>query len=693
MLSSVYRDATERAFDRRLNLYLRTLIAEVATPDEPPDRQFQSLGEPLFELPLSGWYWQITRTDTDKPEVRASRSLWDKKLPKLDERGAELSAAGIRIAYVDGPEGQSLRMVERPVDLGADGKFLVGVAGDASEIFDETRSFDYYLGGTFTALGIVLLLTTIFQVRFGLAPLKRISDSIADIRSGRAERLEGEFPVEIAPLARETNALIDANREIVERARTHVGNLAHAIKTPLSVIVNEASAHGSDPFARKMLEQTDVMRDQVAHHLERARIAARVSIIGTVTEVAPAIEALQRTMEKIHRDRGIVIEVQADPKAKFRGERQDLEEMAGNLVDNACKWASSRVFIEVLVGPAEPGLGPTLRLIVDDDGRGLSAAERAQVSRRGQRLDESKPGSGLGTFDRGRSCRALRRQPVARQRTNRRFAGRIDATRDLAGLNHVREVAIAKRLLNARAVRVSGGGVSPSAQVRKHHRAHGPDIDRAAEGLSRAASAASAGAADAGVRTRDRARPGCRRRQPRAGTIAQGGAQPEGDAPPPARSEDDVPLASRSGDIARFLFRPIEPFLVDGNAPIRPGQIRRTSLMPIWQWLVRDGAPDQVREFEQALGRDAQGRDGLPPEAPLRKLQAAVADAIFQVTSPSGGDNQRTLSRIGAPNVIEDLLPIGSVLQARDALDGVAAGCRCRCAISRIPRLNRPSRR
>ena len=397
VLSSVYTSATERAFDRRLNLYLRTLIAEVATPDEPPDRQFQSLGEPLFELPLSGWYWQITRTDTDKADIRSSRSLWDKKLPKLEDRGIELSAAGIRVAYVDGPEGQNLRMVERPVDLGSDGKFLVSVAGDASEIFDETRSFDYYLGGTFTALGIVLLLTTIFQVRFGLAPLKRISESIADIRSGRAERLEGEFPVEIAPLARETNALIDANREIVERARTHVGNLAHAIKTPLSVIVNEAGAHGANPFAHKVMEQADVMRDQVAHHLERARIAARVTIVGTVTEVAPALEALQRTMEKIHRDRGIVIEVKADPKAKFRGERQDLEEMAGNLVDNACKWASSRVFIDALVErPVEPGAAPTLRILVDDDGRGLSAAERAKVSRRGQRLDESKPGSGLG---------------------------------------------------------------------------------------------------------------------------------------------------------------------------------------------------------------------------------------------------------------------------------------------------------
>jgi signal transduction histidine kinase len=396
VLSSVYRDATERAFDRRLNLYLRTLIAEVATPDEPPDRQFQSLGEPLFELPLSGWYWQITRTDTEKGEARASRSLWDKKLPKLDE-AADLTAAGVRLGYVDGPEGQTLRMVERPVDLGADGKYLVSVAGDATEIFDETRSFDYYLGGTFAALTIVLLLTTIFQVRFGLAPLKRISDSIADIRSGRAERLEGEFPVEIAPLARETNALIDANREIVERARTHVGNLAHAIKTPLSVIVNEASAHGTDPFASKVLEQADLMRDQVAHHLERARIAARLTVISTVTEVAPAIEALRRTMEKIHRDRDVAIAVEADPQARFRGERQDLEEMVGNLVDNACKWAASRVLIEVRVErAAAPDAGMVLRITVDDDGRGLSEAERSKASRRGQRLDESKPGSGLG---------------------------------------------------------------------------------------------------------------------------------------------------------------------------------------------------------------------------------------------------------------------------------------------------------
>ena len=236
-----------------------------------------------------------------------------------------------------------------------------------------------------------------FQVRFGLAPLKRITDSLAAIRSGTAERLSGKFPEEIAPLARETNALIDANKEIVERARTHVGNLAHALKTPLSVMVNEAAARRADPFAEKVLEQADIMRDQVARHLERARLAARHTVVGSLTEVAPVAEALARTMEKIHRDRGINVEVHADAEARFRGERPDLEEMVGNLVDNACKWASSHVTVDVTREAADAAQAPSrLRIIVEDDGRGLSAAEREQVAKRGRRLDETKPGSGLG---------------------------------------------------------------------------------------------------------------------------------------------------------------------------------------------------------------------------------------------------------------------------------------------------------
>ena len=397
VLSSLYRQAVERAFDRRLGVYLRTLVADIASPEEAGDKFPQSLGEPLFELPLSGWYWQVTRVDPGKTEVRSSRSLWDGGLPHLRDQGIPGSADGSRAGYVGGPEDQRLRLVERNVDLGDEGHYLVAIAGDAAEISDETRSFDRALVITFSILAAVLLLTTTFQVRFGLAPLKRITDGLAAIRSGSAERLTGKFPEEIAPLARETNALIETNREIVERARTHVGNLAHALKTPLSVMVNEATAHGTEPFGQKILEQADIMRDQVARHLERARLAAGLTVVGSVTQAAPVVTALARTMEKIHRDKNLTIDIHADETARFHGERPDLEEMVGNLVDNACKWASSRVAIEVVrERPDAASERQVVRVIVDDDGRGLSPSEREQVAKRGRRLDETKPGSGLG---------------------------------------------------------------------------------------------------------------------------------------------------------------------------------------------------------------------------------------------------------------------------------------------------------
>ena len=397
ILSTVYRHAEERSFDRRLGVYLKTLVADVASPEDSGEKFPQSIGEPLFDLPLSGWYWQVTRLDQQKPDVHSSRSLWDSALPRLDERKVTPDATGSRQGYVEGPEEQRLRLVERTIDLGDDGRFLIAVAGDAAEIEGDMRAFDEALTVTFCVLAVVLLLTTTFQVQFGLAPLKRISEGLAAIRSGTAERLEGRFPEEIAPLARETNALIEANREIIERARTHVGNLAHALKTPLSVIVNEAASRGEDAFAVKVREQTAIMRDQVTRHLERARLAAGLSSIGTVTEIRPVLIALARTMEKIHHDRGIAIDVEAAENLRFRGERQDLEEMVGNLVDNACKWAKSRVAVEV-AQPRRDASNPSVSLLIDDDGPGLSASEREemQAAQRGRRLDETKPGSGLG---------------------------------------------------------------------------------------------------------------------------------------------------------------------------------------------------------------------------------------------------------------------------------------------------------
>jgi signal transduction histidine kinase len=282
------------------------------------------------------------------------------------------------------------------IDLDSDGQFVVTIAGDAMEIAEEASLFNRSLFITLALLGLVFVLTAAFQVRFGLMPLRRISNSLHAIRTGRAERLTGEFPVEIEPLAREVNALIDTNRDIVTRARTHVGNLAHALKTPISVLLNETAGR-SDPATEKVREQIGIMREQVQHHLERARIAARVAVPGTLIEVAPVVDAVVRTMQKIYRDRGLELAAKHEANVRFHGEQQDLEEMIGNLIDNACKWAKSRVTIQVSGEFRDPAARLFFRMTVDDDGPGLKPEARQEVlTQRGRRLDESKPGSGLG---------------------------------------------------------------------------------------------------------------------------------------------------------------------------------------------------------------------------------------------------------------------------------------------------------
>jgi signal transduction histidine kinase len=393
-LASLYSEALERAFDRRLGIYLKALVATVAVSEAGAEDG--DLGEPLFDLPLSGWYWQVVRVDRTPPEVRASRSLFDGTLPRLDQRAVEADADGIRHGAVSGPGDQPLRMVERTIDLGEDGRLLVAVAGDAREIAEESAGFNLALGTTFAGLGLALALTTLFQVGFGLRPLEAVSKGLAAIRAGRADRLEGPFPHEIAPLAREMNALVAANREVVERARTHVANLAHGLKTPLSVLLNEAAGR-EDPLAAKVREQVAVMRGQVRHHLDRARIAANAAQVASLTEIAPVIAALVRTLEKIHAERALTFVTALDPGLKFRGERHDLDDMIGNLIDNAAKWASTRVEVEVLAEPVSHALDRRfLRVVVDDDGPGLTADQRAAVAKRGRRLDETKPGSGFG---------------------------------------------------------------------------------------------------------------------------------------------------------------------------------------------------------------------------------------------------------------------------------------------------------
>ena len=292
-----------------------------------------------------------------------------------------------------GPEQQRLRIVEREIRPAGPQStpYSYAVAGDATEIDRDLAEFTTMLIAALGVLGLGLVAATYFQVRFGLSPLRAIRQNLAAIRSGEAEQLKGELPYEIRPLQQELNALIESNREIVDRARTHVGNLAHALKTPLSVISNEARAHDG-PLAAKVIEQAGIMRTQITHHLDRARVAARSSVIGDTTEVDAVLHALKRTVERIYEERGLDIEVRCDKDLKFQGERQDLEEMVGNLLDNACKWASSQVSVEA---QRKEGAARFI-VVVDDDGPGLTEAQRARVVKRGQRLDETKPGSGLG---------------------------------------------------------------------------------------------------------------------------------------------------------------------------------------------------------------------------------------------------------------------------------------------------------
>ncbi len=279
-LSALNARWTEAHFDDELGVYLKALVANVAIPSDETKGAAPAAVAPQFELAFSGWYWQITRLDATPPEIRASKSLFATQLPRLvavnPDHGEILSG------YVIGPGGHELRMIEREIDAGDEGRYLVQVAANADVIEGQERSFQWALAATFLTLALALIGSTGLAVRFGLRPLRVLQEGVASIRRGETERIAGEFPEDVAPLATEVNQLLDANREIVERARTQVGNLAHALKTPLSVLVNEADSR-SPGLPEKVREQTAIMRRQVTFYLDRARVAARARTIGVVT--------------------------------------------------------------------------------------------------------------------------------------------------------------------------------------------------------------------------------------------------------------------------------------------------------------------------------------------------------------------------------------------------------------------------
>src|SRR5579883_1315281 len=338
VLSAINRRSTEASFDERLGVYLKALVVNVAaSPGDESRAGPAQLIDPEFGLARSGWYWQITRldsgkADSGKAEIKTSPSLADSLLPRLETNVPPAEEGAPHAGYVTGPDDRRLRLVERVIDAGDEGRYLIQVAANAEEIESDIESFEYALGATFLLLAIALIGSMALAVRFGLSPLRALQEGVAAIRRGEAEQVKGDFPQDIAPLAAEVNLLLEANREVVERARTQVGNLAHALKTPLSVLINEAEA-GSPTLAEKTKEQAEIMRHQVAFYLDRARAAARANALGSATEVKPVIESLARTFQKVYRDRALAFSIDAPDGLKFRGEEQDLTDLIGNLLD------------------------------------------------------------------------------------------------------------------------------------------------------------------------------------------------------------------------------------------------------------------------------------------------------------------------------------------------------------------------
>jgi signal transduction histidine kinase len=394
VLSEIYRRAAERAFDERLQVYIQSVAANIASKNTANAFDPYGLGDPRFTLPLSGWYWQIRIEGSAPQNIFSSLSLFGGRLPRLEDLHVRSNDGSSREGYIIGPDERRLRLVERALELPDGARYLVQIAGNADEIEQTIQNFKTALWTAFALLACVLGVTTIFQTRFGLLPLSRLSNQISSIRRGLNDHVEGEFPDDIAPVAGEINLLIDSNRDILERARTQVGNLAHALKTPLSVILNEASGQET-PLADKVREQADIMRDQVNWHLERARAAARAGAIGVTTDIEPALAGLQRTFLKIYSERALSIKLNCSSDLKFRGEKRDFDDMVGNLIDNAAKWGRHQINIDALGLPIIDGRN-FLEVIVSDDGPGLPAEKRKDVMRRGQRLDETVPGSGLG---------------------------------------------------------------------------------------------------------------------------------------------------------------------------------------------------------------------------------------------------------------------------------------------------------
>ncbi|MGH6805278.1 MAG: ATP-binding protein [Ensifer adhaerens] len=399
VISALYRQGSERGFKDLLRAQLFNVVNSISVNEKTVLAGSPQLGDLRFSQPQTGWYWIVDPIgEFDTPPL-ISTSLGNAKLPIASVDEVPFDTGYVRFYTTKDPFGNEVEVAETEVVLDIQGHTArFRVAGNRDVLEADVNRFTRNLTIALSIFGLGGLGMNALTILFGLRPLDQVRRSLEKIRAGESERLDGAFPREIQPLANEVNALIDSNRRIVERARMQVGNLAHSLKTPIAVLLNEArvleASHGE-----LVRTQVDAMQMQVQSYLSRARIAAQRESVLARTEAQPALERLVRVMRKLNPEKEVHLSINP-PGLVLAMELQDVEETVGNLLENAARHAKGEVWLNVRPATNEEHAKETGRqwivLDVDDDGAGLDPDQIALAMKRGKRLDESKPGTGLG---------------------------------------------------------------------------------------------------------------------------------------------------------------------------------------------------------------------------------------------------------------------------------------------------------
>ncbi|MFB9139698.1 sensor histidine kinase [Maritalea porphyrae] len=381
LLSNLYSQALTRNIDDIAIRQTDALIARLLVEDENAQQSLPSI-DPRYTQANSGWYWQIV--DSTGSISNVSTSAFGVVIPHLD---IPFDEENKRRGNTIDEDGKRLRLFERKLFVEEQNQVTITVTADWDEVAGEVSSFQNQAFMALVVIGLFLASLCALVARLSLGPLLRLSSEVEDVRTGEHSRIIGDFPKEILPVKSEINALLDVNDKILDRAKNQVGDLAHGLKTPIAVIRNETENSNS----KLVPQQLDKMQSIVSRYLDRAQLAARTAARGKKTDVVAAVSRIVSVMNKLHRDKHAKLIVEDGFAVSFLGDAEDFDELAGNIIDNAMKWASTRV--EVHITKPSPSL---LQIVVEDDGAGLSEQEKRAVFQRGRRLDEQVQGSGLG---------------------------------------------------------------------------------------------------------------------------------------------------------------------------------------------------------------------------------------------------------------------------------------------------------